>query len=545
MTGFGDHVRARRGDPAVGLRFEDRSWSWADWVQECADRASLWRELRGDGAPHIGVLLENVPDFTMWLGTAALTGATVVGVNPTRRGAELARDITHTECRIIVTERSLAPLLDGLDLGAATDGILVIDDPSYGDRLATHHGAPVPDDDVDPSTQLLLLFTSGTSGAPKAVVCTHRRLDHVAASMISLVDLGPTEVTYMAMPLFHSNALFCAWAPSVVSGACMALRRTFSASAFLSDVRRFGATYFNYVGKPLAYVLATPEMPDDAENPLVRGFGNEAGHADVERFATRFGCALRDGYGQTEMGASISQVPGMPSGALGMAPPSVRVLDPATGHECPRARFDEDGRLLNAEDAIGEIVNAGASFEGYWKNPDAEAERMRDGAYWTGDLAYRDDAGYFYFAGRSADWLRVDGENFAAAPVERILSRFPGAVLVSVYGVPDPQAGDRVMTAIQLEPGRRFDPTEWSAFLDVQADLGPKWAPTFVRVVDELPTTQTNKVLKRQLVAERWEVDDRVWWRRGRDLVFEQFTDEDRADWAGRFESHGRMGAPT
>jgi fatty-acyl-CoA synthase len=538
MTGFGDHIRTRADDHRIGLRFENEpALTYAEWVQQCADRAALWTSLRQPGPPHIGVLLENVPDFTMWLGAAALTGATVVGVNPTRRGAELSRDIVHTECQLIITERRLLGLLDGVDVGVAPDRILVVDGPEFDQSLAPHRGASVPTDDVDPGTQLLLLFTSGTSGAPKAVICTHRRLEHVAGSMIALVGLVADDVTYTAMPLFHSNSLFCAWAPSVVSGACLALRRTFSASEFLPDVRRFGATYFNYVGKPLAYVLATPERPDDADNPLLRGFGNEAGHADLIRFAARFGCTLRDGYGQTEMGAAISQVPGMPDGALGMGAPSVKVLDPATGEECPPARFDDAGRLLNAEEATGEIVNTDASFEGYWNNPEADAERMRSGAYWTGDLAYRDADGFFFFAGRSADWVRVDGENFAAAPVERIIGRAPGVFLASAYGVPDPQSGDRLMVTLQLAPATAFDPVSFGEFCATQPDLGPKWVPTFVRIAAEVPMTRTNKVLKRQLALEGWHTDDPVWWRPERSAGFERFTAEARATWDARFDT--------
>ena len=326
----------------------------------------------------------------------------------------------------------------------------------------------------------------------------------------------------------------------MAAGATVALRRKFSASEFLPDVRRFGATYFNYVGKPLAYVLATPAQSDDLDNPLVRGFGNEANESDLRGFAERFGCRLIDGYGQTETGASIVRVPDMPAGALGMAAPSVKILDPVTGEECPRALFDEHGRLLNAVEATGEIVNTGGTtFEGYWNNPEAEAERMRHGAYWTGDLGYRDDAGFFYFAGRTADWLRVDGENFAAAPVERILSRFAGVVLCAVYGVPDPLAGDVVMVALQLTAP--FHPDAFAEFLGSQPDLGPKWVPSFVRVVDRLPMTQTNKVVKRQLVTERWSTADPM-WKRSPDGGYRAFTEADSEALLGEFRRHGREG---
>ena len=135
------------------------------------------------------------------------------------------------------------------------------------------------------------MFTSGTSGAPKACRCTQGRLARIGAIVAQMFELVEDDVCYLAMPLFHSNALMAGWAPALAAGSTVALPTggRFSASGFLPDVRRFGATYFNYVGKPLAYVLATPERPDDADNPLVRAFGNEGASVDVERFATRFG----------------------------------------------------------------------------------------------------------------------------------------------------------------------------------------------------------------------------------------------------------------
>jgi fatty-acyl-CoA synthase len=334
------------------------------------------------------------------------------------------------------------------------------------------------------------------------------------------------------MPLFHSNALMAGWAPALVGSSASALptARRFSASGFLPDVRAAGATYFNYVGKPLAYILATPEQPDDADNPLTRVFGNEGSADDVVRFAARFGVPVTDAYGSTEGGATVARTPDSPPGALGRAPEGTVVLNAETGLECPSARFDAQGRLLNAEEAIGELVSktGGAGFEGYWHNDEAETARLRQGWYWTGDLAYRDEAGFFYFAGRDHDWLRVDGENFASAPIERILQRHPDVALAVVYAVPDPVVGDQVMAAVQLRPeADRLDPTALAEFLADQSDLGTKWAPRFVRMSRALPLTATNKVIKRQLRAERWNCAEPVLWRPAQGSAYEPLTDAD------------------
>jgi fatty-acyl-CoA synthase len=544
MATIAELVHARAGDAHPALLFGDEAWSYAQYGHACAERAGLLAALRRSGPFHVGVLLDNVPEFPMWLGAAALAGAVVVGINPTRRGPELARDVTHTECQLIVTEERHLALLDGLDLGLRAERVIVVDRDSYGKALAPYRGAPLPD--VDPSERdlYLLLFTSGTSGAPKACLCSQGRLARIGQTLAQNVGLGPGDVCYLAMPMFHSNALMAGWAPALAGGAASALRRKFSASGFLPDVRRYGVTYFNYVGKPLSYILATPERAGDDDNPLRLVFGNEAADLDIDRFSRRFGCPVIDAYGSTEGGAYVNRTPDMPPGALGQGGEGVAVLDPETGDERPSARFDESGRLLNADEAIGELTNRlGASgFEGYWKNDKANAARVHNGIYWTGDLAYRDDDGFIYFAGRDYDWLRVDGENFAAAPVERILARHSEVVLAAVYAVPDPDVGDRVMAALQLRPDASFDPDGFGAFLADQPDLGTKWAPRFVRVASQLPVTETSKVVKRVLRREHWECEDPVWWRRRPGEPYRRMDAADVEALREQFAARGRVG---
>jgi fatty-acyl-CoA synthase len=260
----------------------------------------------------------------------------------------------------------------------------------------------------------------------------------------------------------------------------------------------------NYVGKPLAYILATPQRPDDGDNPLRIAVGNEASDRDIEEFGRRFGCEVYDSFGSTENAVIIIREPGTPKGSVGRGYPGVAVYNPDTVTECPRACFDDDGALVNADEAIGELVNTAevGYFSGYYNAEKATAERMRHGIYWSGDLAYRDADGWIYLAGRVGDWLRVDGENMATAPIERILARLPEINRVAVYAVPDDNVGDQIMAALVLNDGATLSPTGLAAFLAAQRDLSPKAWPRYVRITETLPTTATHKVLKRELAAQ-------------------------------------------
>jgi fatty-acyl-CoA synthase len=481
----------------------------------------------------------------------------VVGINPTRRGEELAADIRHTDCDMLVTDAEHVGLLDGLATAVPAERTLITGQPAYEARLESlahprqpfsslndPTGAARGGAEPQPSDTLLLLFTSGSTGRPKAVICSQGRLARIALAAAPLFGITAESVTYVTMPLFHGNSIMANLAPAVATGAAIALRPKFSASGFLPDIRRYGVTYVNYVGRALGYVLATQERPDDADNPLRLAFGTEASARDMAEFARRFGCRVLDNYGSSEGAITIHKTPDTPPNALGVPPAGmdVAICDPATGAECPRARLSPEGRLLNPGQALGEIVgrNVAPMFEGYYKNKAADEARVRDGWYWSGDLGYRDETGFFYFAGRDADWLRVDSENFAAAPVERIIARFPGVAMCAVYPVPDARTGDQVMAAVELAPDREFRPGEFGAFLASQPDLGTKWAPRFVRIVTAMPMTATSKVDKASLRRQIWLTSDPVWWRRGRAPRYEPLSWEDRASIRSDFAAAGR-----
>ncbi|MGO9927964.1 MAG: fatty-acid--CoA ligase FadD1 [Mycobacterium sp.] len=516
-------LQKRLSDPAVAVKHANLQWTWTQYLAEAAARAAALIGASDPQRPmHIGVLLGNTPEMLTQMAAAGLGGYVLCGLNTTRRGEALAADIRRADCQYVVTDAEHRPLLEGLNLGATQ--ILDTSTPEWA-QFVRAAGELVPYRQVTATDAFMMIFTSGTSGNPKAVQVSHLMAAIAGLSLTGRFSLTEQDTCYVSMPLFHSNAVVAGWAPAVCSGAAIVPAR-FSASNFLDEIREYGATYMNYVGKPLAYILATTERDDDADNPLRVAFGNEANEKDIEEFARRFGVQVEDGFGSTENAVIVIREPGTPKGSIGRGVDGIAVYHSETITECAVACFDDSGALTNADEAVGELVNTKGSgfFTGYYNDPEANAERMRNGMYWSGDLAYRDSEGWIYLAGRTADWMRVDGENLAAAPIERIVMRHSAINRVAVYAVPDERVGDQVMAAVVLNEGFTVDPDSFESFLDAQPDLSPKARPRYVRIATDLPSTATHKVLKRHLIAEGTAIAEGeiLWEREPRGMAYRQ-----------------------
>ena len=503
-------LRSRMDDDSVAMRHDDETWTWREHLAEAAAEASALIALVDPSRPmHVGALLGNTPEMLRSMAAAALGGYVLCGINTTRRGEGLAADIRRADCQLVLANAEHMPLLDGLDLGDAT--VIDVDGPEYRDTVAA--AEPLVAHQVNGADPVVMLFTSGTSGDPKAVRFAHAMGVLCGASLVDRFELTADDVCYLSMPLFHSNGVAAGWAVAIACGATMVPAK-FSPSRFLSDIRRYSATYMNYVGKPLALVLATPEQHDDADNTLRAAFGNEGTERDIEEFARRFGCRVVDSFGSSEFAVVVMREDGCPPGSIGKGYPGVSVYHADTVTECATAVFDEHGALANFDEAVGELVNTYGvgGFTGYYNDTAATDERMRHGMYWSGDLAYRDADGWIFLAGRTSDWMRVDGENMAAGPIERVLQRVPEVSVVAVYAVPDERVGDQVMAAVVLNDS--LTPKQFAAFLADQPDLSPKAWPRYVRINTALPQTATNKILKRTLIADGVAAGDGVLWER-------------------------------
>jgi fatty-acyl-CoA synthase len=559
----------------IAIRSGDVAWSYRQFRDEAVRYAHfLLRRLGPIGARrlgHVAMLLDNQPQLLALYAGCGFAGLTLFGVNTGLRGESLAGVINQSGARILVVGERLLPEVERIRAKlehVAPENVLVLREPagaSLGaadleECIALEVAKPgesldTPAVQVAPDSNLMVIYTSGTTGLPKGINNNHFKLLVIGLSVSRNLGLGPDDVGYACMPLFHSNAMFLGFQPAFHVGGTLSMRERFSASSFVPDVLRYGVSYWNYVGEPVHYILGAIEkeyagdeariLREIAQNPHNRlryALGNGAAPPDIDRFVRWLGLEdMFELYGSTEAAISTFRKKTDPRGSVGEITDSyVKILN-ERGAECPPARLGADGKILNYAEAVGEICRVAADtalFQGYFANPEANSAKFRDDVYHSGDLGHILEKGaqrFLYFDGRTDDWIRKDGENFSAAQVARLLQEHDDVTLAAAYGVPCHVSDELVMAALKLRPGVRFDPQAFFAFCDQQVTGGGmdrKWFPDFVRIVDEFEYTQTQKVLVRNLKQAHFDrsrlPEAEVYWRRRGDTSFRPFT---RDDW--------------
>jgi fatty-acyl-CoA synthase len=589
---FGAQLDARAGHPEladrIAIRHGDRSWTYRRFRDEGVRYAHF---LRGRLGPvderrpgHVAMLMDNRPELLALYAGCAYAGFTLFGVNTGLRGDTLAGVVNQAQARVLVVEESLLPQLERVQDQLQTvppENVLVVSSQGAGadegrdlEHCMTSEVAKpgesldTPGVDVGPEDTLMVIYTSGTTGLPKGILNNHFKLNVIGMRVSSVMGLGPDDVGYACMPLFHSNAMFLGFQPAFWVGGTLAMRERFSARSFVPDVLRYGVTYWNYVGEPVHYILAAlrdeyggdeerilREVAGHPDNRLRYAVGNGAAPPDIDRFSRWLGLEdMFELYGSTEAAISTFRKKTDPRGSVGeITDPAVKILN-ERDEECPPAELDAEGKIANYAEAVGEICRVSgdtALFQGYHGNEEANRQKYREGVYHSGDLGHilvRDGVRYLFFDGRTDDWIRKDGENFSAAQVARILQEHEDVPLAVAYGVPCAVSDELVMAALKLRPGAQFDGESFFAFCESQVNHGGmdrKWFPDFVRVVDEFEYTQTQKVLVRNLKKLHYDRrrlrDAEIYWRRRGDRAFTPFTPEDYEALRREFEASERV----
>jgi fatty-acyl-CoA synthase len=577
---LGSQIEARARHPEVGdrpfLRHGDRVWTYRRFRDESVRMGHFLLRRLGhideDRPGYVAMLLENHLELLALYGGCGYAGLTLFGVNTGLRGETLAGVLNQSRARVLVVDQRLQDEVQKVRAQlrhVQPENILFLRTSADGDlagldlmeSVASDVGpiekslAP-PSVKIDPNDPLMVIYTSGTTGLPKGILNNHAKLLLIGMAVSSNLQLGPDDVGYACMPLFHSNAMFLGFQPAFQVCGQLSLRERFSASAFVPDCLRYGVSYWNYVGEPVHYVLGAlereyggdearilREVAGNPKNRLKYAMGNGAAAPDIERFTRWLGLEdMFELYGSTEAAISTFRKKGDPRGSVGaVTDAAVKILN-ERGEECPPAQLDADGKITNYAEAVGEICRVAADtglFQGYFDNPSANSSKYRDGVYHSGDLGHmleRDGARYLFFDGRTDDWIRKDGENFSALQVARLIQEHPDIVLAAAYGVPCSVSDELVMAALKLRAGVNFDAKQFFAYCESQVSGGGmdrKWFPDFVRVVDEFEYTQTEKILVRNLKKLHFDLnrlgdDATIYWRRRGDDAFRRLT---RADY--------------
>jgi fatty-acyl-CoA synthase len=545
ITGFGARPSAKT---SIGKVFQERAARHADKVFiKFGDQQITYREanetvnryaavLAARGVGHgdvVGIMMRNQPQAVLLMLATVKCGAISGMLNYHQRGDVLKHSFGLLDATAIVAETDLVDHIN--DSGADTTGLMTLDEL---DRLAAT--APT----ANPATTAAVLakdkafyiFTSGTTGMPKASVMTHYRWLRALAGFGGLgMRLTSNDTLYCCLPLYHNNALTVALSSVLNSGATLALGKSFSASKFWDDVIRYDATAFVYIGEICAYLLNQPPKDTDRQHKVRVICGNGLRPAIWDEFTERFGIErVCEFYGASEGNTAFVNVFNVPR-STGICPTPVAFVeyDADTGEPLR----GEDGRVRKVRNGEPGLLLSKVSdfqpFDGY-TDPKASEKKLvrnafRDGDVWfnTGDLMRSQGFGHAAFADRLGDTFRWKGENVATTEVESAVCGYDEVEESTVFGVEVPGTGGRAgMAAIQLKEGTQFD---GKALAKAVYERLPGYAmPLFVRVVGELAHTSTFKSQKVDLRKEGYgaDVDDPIYVLAGREEGYVEFYDE-------------------
>jgi len=360
-----------------------------------------------------------------------------------------------------------------------------------------------PDDQpgtrIDAEGMSALMYTSGTTGAPKGVVNRYK-----SASLEGIRQLGammqPDDVLYTCLPLFHANALFLSSVRALVLGLPLALSRRFSASRFWDDMRRYSVTTFNGLGAMIPILMKQPERENDRENKVRFVFSAACPASVWAEFEERFGLHIVEGYAAVDGGGyMVINMGNAPKGSFGKPTNPFRIVDD-DGAEVP---IGQPGELLfEVDDAKRRKVE-------YYKNEAASGAKIRDGWLYTGDLVTSDAEGNLYFVDRKSDSLRRRGENISSWEVEREINAHPAVLESAVFGVPSELGEDDVMAIVVPKQGRKLSEPELIAHCEER--MARFMVPRYLEFREALPKTETHRVQK--AVLKREGIGDATWDR--------------------------------
>jgi crotonobetaine/carnitine-CoA ligase len=486
--------RASKAPSAPLFRCGEVSRDSQAMVEAAAGAGGMLRSAGIERGQTVALMSSNRPELLDLILGCAWIGAVAVPVNTASRGEQLRHVLENSQAALVVAETEQLPHLAAV----APDGLRkawVIDGPAP-DLQTPFQVIPMPEPgtavepvDAAPAETAAILYTSGTTGVSKGVLCPQGQFYWWAVNMSDQLGLGPEDVLYTCLPLFHTNALN-AFMQAVVCGGEYVLGPRFSASRFWSDASSAGATVTYLLGAMVGILAGKDPKPGDRDHKIRLALSPATPARLVEPFRDRFGVLLLDGYGSTETNSVIGSTPDQwRPGYIGKVRPgfSIRVVD-ADGVPVPSG---VPGELLIRSD------QPHAMATGYHAMPEATTKAWQDLWFHSGDRVVLDEDGWVRFVDRIKDVIRRRGENISSVEVEQVLRQHPAIQDAAVYAVDSELGEDEVMAALILR-----EPVDFTELCDFCAPRLASFAiPRFLRVVEQLPQTENGKVRKQVLKA--------------------------------------------
>jgi long-chain acyl-CoA synthetase len=483
-----DNVAERADRPA--FRVDENVVSYGALDDASRRVAALLRANGLAAGDRVGIMLPNVPYFPIIFYGVLRLGAVMVPMNPLLKDREVAYYLGDSEAKAIFAWHGFA---DDAAKGAAEVGaqMFSVTPGEFDALLASQEPLPGLVERAGEDTAVVL-YTSGTTGKPKGAELTHDNLVANTEVTVNLITLGPDDVVFGGLPLFHVFGLTCGMNTVVSTGACLTLLPRFEPTKTLEIFQRDKVTVMEGVPTMYTALLQHPNKADyDTSSLRVCVSGGAALPVEVLRgFEAAYDCVILEGYGLSE----TSPVASFNHPDRERKPGSIGT--PVAGVEF---RLIGDDWADVPEGEVGEIAIKGHNvMKGYLNRPDATAEAVRDGWFRTGDMATRDEDGYYFIVDRKKDMIIRGGYNVYPREIEEVLYEHPAVAQAAVIGVPHSSLGEEVGAAVVLKAGASATVDELRDFLKER--LAAYKYPRKVWLVDALPLGPTGKILKREIV---------------------------------------------
>lgn len=459
---------------------------------------------RGD---HVALMLPNRPELLWAIWGLGLLGGVVVPLNTAARGDLLTYLLDQSDSVLLVADDAYRDRVDAAVAQVpAVRTVLGPDDLQAFAALPPHEpdrGAPP----VLPSDPHLIMYTSGTTGPSKGVVCPHSQGHAVGRQMAAVNRYVADDVLYTCLPLFHANALWFTVYAALWADACVALHPSFSARRFWDEMRASGATVFNALGAMANIIWQLPESDRDRDHQVRQAMIVPTSPQLVEGFSQRYGIRVTSVFAMTENCAVT---------VLGPHDPPEKAASAGLVRRQVAVRIVDDAERPLPAGEVGEIVlrpdEPGAIMLGYYKMPEATVAATRDLWFHTGDRGRLDADGYLFFVDRTKESIRRRGENISAYEVETVICRHPAIREAAAVAVPSELGEDDVMVWLVREPDA--DPVSFADLIGYCAEqMAYYMVPRYLEEIEALPKTPSEKIEKYKLAVSARERLEQMWDR--------------------------------